>query len=213
MDEDTINHLLDAATNADIARCLGIESFFDVLRDIRERPSADKPTQVAARRLESRIRGWEAFEDALSNTQGDILESSRMLKDIGNEEQSIGIWLESMTLHDDLLTKLSENPVLPMSQSSPPCLLRDSVGKVSHNEFITFVRGYIGVASVLAVLSWADSLGLGHCLEQTLAILHLWQSVEGYCEVSSISPVKEHVIDIILRLSTICYSFVNSHAV
>lgn len=188
MPEAAVLHLLDAATNVDIARYLNVDSFMDILHQLQNSGASftNKATQLAARRLQARIQAWNIFEDSLSNTRGDFKEASLMLKNIGTEEQSIGIWLESMTLHDDLLTKLSENPVRLSPQLYPPCLLRTSPPAVSHDDFVSFVRGYIGVACVLAVLAWADSLGEVDCRERTLAVIHLWQGVDGYCEVKHI---------------------------
>lgn len=183
MDEMTVLRLLDASTNIDIARHLNSEWFLDVLRTTQSSSSVDKHTQQAVRRLGSRLRGWKIFEDALSNTQGDFYESARMLKDVGTEEASFGIWLESMITHDDVIAKLAENPVLPFPQSHPSPLLRSSIVSVSHDEFITFVRAYIGASSVLAVWAWTDSIGNDLCRERTLAILRLWQDVDGYREV------------------------------
>ncbi|KAF9464803.1 hypothetical protein BDZ94DRAFT_1255296 [Collybia nuda] len=183
LDESTILRLLDAATNVDIAQFLNNEYFLSLLKGVQENSRVDKSTQMAAKRLSTRIRQWQLFEDALSNTRGDFSEASDFLKDIGTQEQSMGIWLESMILHDDIAAKLAENAVLPVPHSHPPFLLRCTPITVSHDEFITFVRGYVGVASVLAVWAWADSLGNDVCRERTLAVLHLWQSVEGYREI------------------------------
>ena len=95
----------------------------------------------------------------------------------------MGTWLESMMIHDDIVTKLAENPILPVP-SNPPF----AMNIVSHDDYITFVRAYVGVASVLSVFAWADSLGNDVCREHALAVLHLWQGVDGYREVKSISP-------------------------
>lgn len=184
LDEPTVLRLLDAATNVDIARHLNNGYFLGLLREVQENSRIDKPTQLAAKRLSTRIQQWQRFEDALSNTRGDFDDASNFLKDIGTEEQSMGIWLESMIIHDDVVAKLAENAVLPVPHSQPPFLLRDTLNAISHDDFVIFVRAYIGVASVLAVWAWADSLGNDVCRERTLAILHLWQGVDGYCEVS-----------------------------
>ncbi|THV08220.1 hypothetical protein K435DRAFT_3799 [Dendrothele bispora CBS 962.96] len=189
MDEDTILELLDASANPDIARHLNTTSFLDTLRDIQESAQHDRATQVAARRLLARISAWDAFEDALTNTQADLTESIAMLRDIGAEEQSLGIWLMSMTQHDDLLTKMSENPVFSSTHSYPRLFssirnLRNGSGvAVSHDDFITFIRAFIGVTSVLAVWAWADSLAHDMSRERALGVLHLWQGVDGYREI------------------------------
>lgn len=97
-----------------------------------------------------------------------------------------------MTGHIDLVTKLAENPIVPNSSGVYPKLfVRNgiigsmSVGAaISHDEFIAFVRAFIGVAGVLAVWAWSDSLGNDVCRERTLGVLRLWQSMDGYREVS-----------------------------
>jgi hypothetical protein len=45
------------------------------------------------------------------------------------------------------------------------------------------VRALLGVSSVLGALSWADSVGNDLCRERALAVLVLWQTVDGYREV------------------------------
>ncbi|KAK2465996.1 hypothetical protein APHAL10511_001637 [Amanita phalloides] len=182
LDEVTINHLLDAAASVDIARHFNNPSFLELLSEARDSPKTDKQFQYPIDRLLSRIRGWEIFEDALSNAHGDFYEAARLLKDAGTGEQSLGIWLESMIIHDDVSTKLADI-VVPPSQITPPLLLSEKAGSVSHDEFIVFVRAFIGVASVLAVWAWSDSTGHDVCREQSLAILHLWQNVSGYREI------------------------------
>ena len=182
MDELTILRLLTAASNIDIARGLNAESFLDLLHTIQSSPNVDKETQDAACKLLVRINGWNILEDALSNTQADFSQPAAMMRDIGLEEHSFGIWVGSMINHQGLVAQLAENPVLLKSQN-PPLLLNRQVISVSHDEFISFVRAYIGVSCVLAVYAWADSLPHEICRERTLGILRLWQKVDGYREV------------------------------
>ncbi|KAG5648761.1 hypothetical protein DXG03_000109 [Asterophora parasitica] len=183
LDEETLVCLLDAATDVDVARHMNTLEFLGTLRQLQENSRTHDLSQLAARRLSSRIRDWQCFEDALSNTRGDFDQSWTMLKEVGTEEQSMGIWLESMILHEDIVTKLAENPVLAPLQSHSPLHFRNKMNIPSHDAFVTLVRAFAGVASVLAVFAWADSLGNDICREQTLAVLHLWQGVDGYREV------------------------------
>ena len=138
--------------------------------------------RTAAKQLAARIRGWTILEDTLSNTQGDFVAAASMLKEIGSEEQSFGTWLVSMISHENVVASLAENPVLPVTL---PQLLshRPSSAAPSQDDFIAFVRAYVGVACVMAVYSWSDSLPDEHCRARTLAILKLWQRTPGYREV------------------------------
>jgi hypothetical protein len=190
LDERTLQRLLDASTNNSIARHLSVPWFFSVLDTIQTAPAANRPTKSIASRLTTRLRQWQLLEDALSNTQADFHAAASLMKDISTSEQSFGIWLECMITHSDLVTKLAENPVLPIAHSHPPILLGPSLSAVSHDEFVAFVRAYIGVASVLAVYAWADSLPNDRCRERTLGVLRLWQGVNGYREVRHIAIVQ-----------------------
>jgi hypothetical protein len=183
LDEGTLLCLLDAATNVDIARHLHNEDFLKILHDLQSSVKVDKAAQSAARRLSLRIHHWSYFEDALSNTRGDFNQSINMLKDIASEEQSLGNWVESMITHDDVVTKLGDNPVLP-TQLLLPLRLHSTMNICSHDDFIAAVRAFVGVASVMAVWAWSDELGNDTCRERALGILHLWQGVDGYREVS-----------------------------
>lgn len=184
MDESTLRRLLDAVSNADIARHLNSDWFLAELDKFQTSSTTDKYSKSVAGRLSARIRRWEAFEDALSNPGGNFQEAAQMLQDMGLEEQSIGIWLETMLNHPNLAAKLAENSV----SSDPRTRLTHlfpgvfPVG-VTHDDLIGFTRAYIGVASVLAVWAWTDSLGNDDCRAQTLAIVRLWQNVDGYREV------------------------------
>ncbi|KAM6496130.1 hypothetical protein JOM56_008836, partial [Amanita muscaria] len=182
LEEATVHRLLDAAANVDIAHHFNNPSFLDMLADARDLPGTDKSTQYAFDQLVSRVHGWALFGGALSNTQGDYYPSARMMRDIGTAEPSFGIWLESMIINEDVSGKLAENP-LPSLQALPPLLLSENVGSISHEEFVIFVRAFVGVASVLAVWAWADSIGNDACRAKSLAILHLWQNVSGYREI------------------------------
>ncbi|KAJ7682303.1 hypothetical protein DFH06DRAFT_971102 [Mycena polygramma] len=163
-DEATLVRLLDAVANADIARHLNSGWFLAELDKIHARPTVTADAKLVARRLSARIRRWEAFEDALSNPGGDVQEAARMLEDVGLEEQSIGIWLETMLNYPNLAAKLAANPV-STAPLAPP--LRGT----THDNLIAFTRAYVGVASVLAVWGWTDSLGNDDCRAQTLAII------------------------------------------
>ncbi|THH02170.1 hypothetical protein EW026_g658 [Hermanssonia centrifuga] len=98
MDEATLLDLLDATSNADIARHLSAKWFIDTVKSIENDTSSDRETRTVARQLLARLEGMSVFEDALTNTQGDFSRAAATLKEIGEREQSFGIWLEAMTV-------------------------------------------------------------------------------------------------------------------
>jgi hypothetical protein len=147
-------------------------------------PGDDLDMQADARDLIARINGWHVLEDALSNTQANFHEATALMKSLALSEHPFGIWVESMITHPGLVMQLSENPVLPKSHASPPQLLEQPVKTIGHDEFISFVRAYVGISCVLAVYAWADSLPHEACRERSLGVLRLWQHVDGYREVS-----------------------------
>ncbi|KIK67662.1 hypothetical protein GYMLUDRAFT_237881 [Collybiopsis luxurians FD-317 M1] len=195
LDEDTLSNLLDASANADIARFLHTDTFLATLTEVQSSANAaqTKTAKQAAERLATRLEAWDLFEDALSNTMADFSGATAMLRDFGSGEQSLGIWLASMTGHADLTMKLADNPTVANPISAYPRLfVKNNIGSwggtglggaVSHDEFIAFVRTFIGVASVLAVWAWSDSLGNDVCRERALGVLRLWQTTDGYREI------------------------------
>lgn len=118
------------------------------------------------RKLRARMQDWQALEDALSNTQADFTTAALMLRELGMEEQPFGVWLTSMVSHEDLLNRLRENPAFTLQQVNPQSRVAWATTGASHEEFIAFLRAYIGVAGVLAVFAWADSLPDDQCREK-----------------------------------------------
>jgi hypothetical protein len=183
LESDTLWSLADAAANEHIARYLDNHHLLGAIKTRIADKSNEREETQAARKLESRIRGWLALDDALLNSRGDFPEAVSLLADVGKQERSLGIWLESMITRPDIIRKLAENPVLP-DPIPPPDLLTKSPTFTSHDEFITFLKAYIGVSCVLAVYAWADSVPNERCRERALAIIRLWQGAEGYQSVS-----------------------------
>ncbi|KAF5392933.1 hypothetical protein D9757_001211 [Collybiopsis confluens] len=190
-DEDTLLNLLDASANADIARFLNTDTFLTTLTEFQSstNPVQTTPAKQVAQRLDARLRAWDIFEDALLNTMADFTAATAMLRDIGSGEQSLGSFLASMTGHEDLVTKLAENPTFAKAISGVQTGLlvkgrgSSPVGAMSHDGFIAFVRAFIGVASVLVVWAWSDSLGNDVCRERALGMIRLWQNADGYRDI------------------------------
>ncbi|KAG2343653.1 hypothetical protein BDR05DRAFT_1059541 [Suillus weaverae] len=188
LDEDALFTLLDASTNPDISRLLKASWFLNVLRAVLALPTVTPEMKKACRRLSDRVGSWTVFEQALSGVpDADYTRAALFLKDIGKEEKSFGIWLSCITTHEDLLAKIRDAPtyegVYPLDLMSG---LNPSE-EITHSEFMAFVRAYVGVASVLAVYAWSDSLPNLHCRERTLGVLRLWQEIPGYRAI--ISPL------------------------
>ncbi|KAG2128995.1 hypothetical protein DEU56DRAFT_902989 [Suillus clintonianus] len=188
LDEDALFTLLDASTNPDISRLLKAPWFLHVLRAVLALPTVTPEMKKACRRLSDRVGSWTVFEQALSGApDADYTRAALFLKDIGKEEKSFGIWLSCITTHDDLLSKIRDAPayegMYPLDLMSGLSPSED----ITHSEFMAFVRAYVGVASVLAVYAWSDSLPNLHCRERTLGVLRLWQEIPGYRAI--ISPL------------------------
>ena len=75
-------------------------------------------------------------------------------------------------------------PQLPprLSCEAPP---------TSSTEFVALVRTVVGVLCVLSAWAWADSLGIDECRERILAVLDIWQDIDGYREVGNSSHCCE----------------------
>ena len=188
-DEDTIYTLLDACTNPDISELLDVDWFKDMLRSVESLPTARREVKRGTRRLTARLRDWQILEEALSNPDANFTDACRFLREIGTEEKSFGIWLNCMTMHGDLWARVRDGP--PRGDGPFASFLDPPFTAISHGDFLGFVRAYIGVASVLAVYAFSDSLPNDHCRERTLGVLRLWQDVPGYREVRSLAKFRE----------------------
>ena len=188
LDEPTVLCLLDAAASFEIAQHFsGNEAFLSIFKGIQNNSRTERPLLDAVNKLIDRLRGWQLFEEALTNPNGEFMESARFLKDICAEEYSLGCWLECMDSHESLVAKLGESTALPSPPVLPP-LLFQSQTPTSHQQFLVFVRAVIGIASVLAVWAWADCIDNEiqqdrACRERASSIMALWQGVDGYREV------------------------------
>ena len=183
MDDDTTAlRLLYAASNAEIAKRLDEEWFRELITTIATDPNNKRELRTTAKQLSARIRGWAILEDAFSNTQGDFVTAASMMKEASTENESFGIWLMSMVAHEGLVAKLAENPVLSVPI---PHLLshRASASAPSQDDFVAFVRAYIGVACVMVAYAWADCVPDKSSRLRIFNIIRLWQSVNGYREV------------------------------
>ena len=158
------------------------------LNDMASSLKTHKDVQKAVKKLLGRVNGWQSFEDALDNPEGDFVASSLFLRDISTDEFALGCWLECMINREDLADKLAANAVPSEPRPSLPILFQEEPPPVSHQGFIMFVRAFLGISTALAMLAWSDSLGDDPCCERTLHVLVTWQSVNGYREVRSLDP-------------------------
>ncbi|GJE84533.1 hypothetical protein PsYK624_006090 [Phanerochaete sordida] len=179
-DESTLESLREAASNPDVARKLNNPEFKESLVSLSKNMAFDGRIRTLAQQLLDRVEGMAILEDAFSNTQGDFVGAAAVLKDIACQEMSTGILLESLITHPDLVEKLAQNPALA---ALPPTLFVKRSMPISYDEFIAFLRAFVGVGCVLAVYAWADSLPDERCRERCLSIISLWQGVDGYREI------------------------------
>jgi hypothetical protein len=184
LDETTVLCLAEAAASVEISRYFLDDSLFmQSLESLITSAKTPKIVENALRKLTDRIYGWRTFEDALQNPEGDFVGSSAFLKDISSEEFALGCWLECMLGREELSHKLANNPVPSDPHPVLRSLFQETMTSISHEEFVMFVRAFLGVTTVLSMLAWSDSLGNDLCCERTLNILVVWQSVNGYREV------------------------------
>ena len=158
-----------------------------MLLAVQHNAAADAATKSFAGALVVRIRGWEVLTDALWNTQADFETAVELVRAAGMEEPMFGVLLAALVSHNEIFTRLAEKPVLPRSPPHPPVLMQEAGerGQPTHDEFVAFLRTFIGVSCVLAVYAYTDSLPNKKCRERVLGILRVWQGVKGYREVGA----------------------------
>ncbi|KAI0047358.1 hypothetical protein FA95DRAFT_1559201 [Auriscalpium vulgare] len=175
MDEDTLDRLLIAAANPDVARALVHARLGPELVSIEHNPVSDMYTRRAAHRLKVRLQAWDELSAALSNSDASPIGATALLHEIGTDEPAFGVLLHAFVTHTDLVTKLEERPAVPGA------ILAGKSG--TRDDFVAYLRAWIGVACVLAVYAWADSLPNPRCRERCFGVMRVWQETKGYRKI------------------------------
>ncbi|KAI0265956.1 hypothetical protein BC834DRAFT_987423 [Gloeopeniophorella convolvens] len=159
MDEDTLEHLLVAAANPDIARALAAARLSEPLETLARGAGVDAYVQRAAQRVLVRLRGWAALAAAIDMDDGLDDAAREALRDLGGDEPSFGVALHAFIAHPDLAARVGAAPAL---------------GEL---------RRWVGVAGVLAAYAWADSVPNEMCRARVFGVMRVWQTAPGYREV------------------------------
>ncbi|KAI5993615.1 hypothetical protein EDD15DRAFT_2388047 [Pisolithus albus] len=175
LDEDTVFALLDASTNPDIARLLDNDWFRSTLDSVQSLPATEPEVKRGIRRLTSRLRDWQLFEDTLSNPNWKLRHCRPIFEGTLVQKRSRLAFGSVVWQHtEDLVASLQDGPTL--DRSVPGALWDSESTDASHGDYIGFVKAFVGIACVLAVYAWSDSLPNVNCRERTLGVLRLWQT-------------------------------------
>jgi len=159
MDEDTLDHLLAAVANPDIAKAFTAANLPKELQAVASRPGVDPYVKRAAMRVVDRLRSWDVLSAVLQGADLPFVTMREVLRDLGSDESSFGVALHALVTHPDLAATIAEK------------------------EFLVELRAWVGVACVLAAYAWADSVPNELCRSRAFGVMGVWQSVPRYCEV------------------------------
>jgi hypothetical protein len=163
MDEDTVDHLLVAAANPDIAKAFTTANLKKELEEVASRQGVDPYVKRAAQRVIDRLCGWETLSAAIQATESSFIPAREVLRDLGSDESSFGVALHALVTHPDLAMT------------------------IAGSEGLVELRAWVGVACVLAAYAWADSVPNELCRSRAFNVMRVWQSVPRYREVIIIS--------------------------
>ncbi|KAH9983532.1 hypothetical protein BJV74DRAFT_614460 [Russula compacta] len=158
MDEDTLEYLLVAAANPDIAREFTAANLPKELEAVAGRPGIDPYVKRAAQHVIDRLRGWEVLSAAIRQPDSSFIPARAVLRDLGTDESSFGVALHVLVTHPDLAATIAEA------------------------EGLVELRAWVGVACVLAAYAWADSVPNELCRSRAFGIMRVWQSIPRYRE-------------------------------
>lgn len=159
MDEDTLDHLLAAAANPDIAKAFTAANLPKELQAVMSRPGVDPYVKRAAQRVVDRLRSWDTLSAAIQGADLPFMTAREVLRDLGSDESSFGVALHALVTHPDIAATIAEK------------------------ESLVELRAWVGVACVLAAYAWADSVPNELCRSRTFGVMCVWQSVPRYREV------------------------------
>lgn len=199
---------MEAATNPAIANKLDTPYFTESLQDVASPRARSTSTQPAAHQLARRIQSSLVFEDCLVNPNGDFKTAVAYLKELGRQEICLGTWLISIMSHPNYFTKMKSTENI--DSSCVPSLF-DSGQSMTHEGFMALTKSFIGAASTMVILAWADSWGDDDCMERIVAVLRLWQTVDGYREVftalkdEASANIRFQIVNHLLLLNQVTY--------
>jgi hypothetical protein len=159
IEEDTLEHLLVAAANPDIAKKLTTADLPKELEALGRSPALDAHVKRTAQRVIDRLRGWDELLAAIWEPNASFAPARVVLRDLGGDEPSFGVALHAFVTHPDLVARISEA------------------------EELVELRAWVGVACVLAAYAWADSVPNELCRSRAFGIMRVWQSAPHYREV------------------------------
>lgn len=165
MDDDTLDHLLVAAANPDIAKEFAAANLSKELEAIASRPGVVPYVKRAAQRVIDRLRGWEVLSAAIRDPDSSFIPAREVLRDLGSDESSFGVALHAFVTHPDLAATVAEA------------------------EGLVELRAWVGVACLLAAYAWADSVPNELCRSRAFGIMRVWQNIPHYREVLTVHPI------------------------
>jgi hypothetical protein len=185
---DTLARLNEAAANRQIASFLNSASFHRSLDSSLGSPSLDPDYNALASSLKLRLQGWEVLSDALHNTKGTFDIALAFVDNLLEEQSSLGVWAQYLVEDSDFLLRLSENPSM---SGSPPLSVEEAC--TSHEAFVAYVRGFIGITFTVCVFLYADINRHDQISERILDIIRLWRACPGYREVCALKRPHQFV--------------------
>jgi hypothetical protein len=159
MDEDTLDLLLVAAANPDIAKEFTTANLSKELEAVASRPGVVPYVKRAAQRVIDRLHGWDVLSVAIRAPDSSFIPASEVLRDLGSDESSFGVVLHAFVTHPDLAATIAEA------------------------EGLVELRAWVGVACLLAAYAWADSVPNELCRSRAFGIMRVWQNIPHYREV------------------------------
>ena len=134
MDDDTLDHLLVAAANPDIAKEFTAANLSKELEAIASCPGVDPYVKRAAQRVIDRLHSWEVLSAVIRAPDLSFIPVREVLRDLGSNESSFGVALHAFVTHPDLAATVAEV------------------------EGLVELCAWVGVACLLAAYAWADSV-------------------------------------------------------
>jgi hypothetical protein len=179
LDVSVMRHLARAAANPDVAMYLRATSMENTLATIVNEGTSGAVVTSSARRLLSYIQGWAALSDSMLNTRGNFPAALKFMLESADDQDALGLWLASVSeSQSELLLHICRSPTM----SDAPPLSTDEAA-LSHDAFLSYVKTFIGVATVTSVFVWAAREEEWDVAERALGIIRLWASCISYDEV------------------------------
>ncbi|KAG8788230.1 hypothetical protein FRC15_005400 [Serendipita sp. 397] len=177
-DRDLTEKLIICAANPSLCEHLRKPNVMESLFSMKEDRDLDAGSLIDG--LITRIQGWVLLKEALRSEESDFLALIPWIADMIGDEESYAMFIQGLAAYDSIsaLIKTSTEP-----GTVYPLFTTTTMSRISLADRRAFMRGLVGLGTVLPIFCWANSEGNHRTLQRIIHAFSIWQGHPGYADI------------------------------